>query len=425
MSVALIVPGSTAPMDAAPPGFQTMRAADFIGTLGVNIHIGSVPYNDPDKLAGMLRYLGIDNVRQSSPIDAAGLEHMRQLGRLGAKFDLIVNGGGPVDLNGAMQTVHDMAPYLNAIEGVNEAALYPITYQGIRGIDAAVALQKDLYAAIRASTALDHAAVYMFTIGGADPADFPSIGDLSAHTDFANVHSYPPHGLRPIFVIHAAIDGGRTSAAAKPVVVTETGFYTLPNNDAWGGVPETVQAAYLLGLVLDEAAAGVARTYLYDLIDDGPDPQRANREENFGLFRFDGTPKPAATAIHNLTTLLADATPRGRAVPLKPLAGTAVGVPYHHTGNAMAFDKRDGTQVLVLWNEQQIWDPATRTAQTATHIPVAVGLATTQKTVLVYDPLLATGPIGEYHDVRDLTIDLTDHPIMLVLPPDPTRTTSR
>lgn len=418
LGVGLLGTLSIAPIGAGaqvdPPA---MRAADFLDTLGVNIHIGSDPYNDPTKLAGMLGYLGIRNVRQSSPIDGAGLSNMQSLGRSGVKFDLIINGGGPVDLDGAMRTVHQMAPDLNAVEGVNEAAIYPITYQGIGGVDAAVALQKDLYAAVRARPALRNAAVYMFTLGGVDPGAFPSIGDLSAHADYANVHSYPPHGLRPIFVIHAAIDGGRTGVPSKPVVFTETGFYTLPNHDAWGGVSESVQASYLLGLLLDEAAADVARTYLYDMIDDGPDPERANREHNFGLFHFDGTPKLAATAIHNMTTILADADPEGRSFRPRPLPVIALGVPYNHTGNTLALEKRDGTQVLAIWNEQQLWDPATRTATPVSHIPAKVTFPTRQPKVLLYDPLVATDPIAAYQDVTDLTIDLTDHPLFLVLTP--------
>lgn len=411
------VPGGAGPVVARTGVFQTMRVVDFLNTLGVNTHIGSDPYNDPADLAGKLRYLGISHVRQSSPIDTAGLARMQALGRSGVKFALIVNGGGPVDLEGAMRTVHEMAPFLDAVEGVNEAAIYPISYKGIEGIDAAVALQKDLWEAVQASPALTGAAVFMFTIGGADPKDFPSIGDMSAYADFANVHSYPPHGIRPIFVIHAAIDGGRTSAASKPVVVTETGYYTLPNHDAWGGVPESVQASYLLGLLLDQAAAGTARTYLYDLIDDGPDPQRTNREHNFGLFRFDGTPKPAATAIHHLTTILADASAEARTFRVVPLLGTAVGVPYNHTGNALAFEKRDGTRVLALWNQQQLWDPDTRTAKDAVHISVDVRFPAPMPSIELYDPLVGAEKLAQYHGVSSLTVDLTDHPLLLVIKP--------
>jgi len=396
---------------------RTMQAAEFLDTLGVNTHVGSDPYNDPAKIASMLSYLGTRNIRQSSPIDDVSLSNMQALGKLGARFDLIINGGGPVNLPGALATARQMAPYLNAVEGVNEAAIWPISYGGFNGVDAAVALQKDLYAAVKADPALSKADVYIFTLGGVDPGAFPSIGDLSAYTDYANVHSYPPHGLRPCFVIHAAIDGGRTSAPSKPVVITETGYYTLPQNAGWGGVPEAVQANYLLGLLLDEAAAGVSRTYLYDLIDDGADLPQTNREDHFGLFHNDGSPKLAATAIHNLTTLLADPGAGSGNFPLDGFSFTATGVPYDYTGNTMQFQKSDGTHVVAVWNEQQLWDPDTQAATPVQHFPTTVDLHQKYGTVLIYDPTAGTAPVQTLHDVSSLVLDLTDHPLLVVVPP--------
>ena len=396
---------------------RTMRAAEFLDGLGVNTHVGSDPYNDPAKLASLLSYLGIRNIRQSSPIDARSLSNMQALGKLGARFDLIINGGGPVDLAGALATARKMAPYLNAIEGVNEAAIWPISYGGLGGVDAAVALQKDLHAAVKADPALSRAAVYIFTLGGVDPAAFPSIGNLSAYTDYANIHSYPPHGLRPCFVIHAAIDGGRTNAPSKPVVITETGYYTLPQNAGWGGVPEAMQANYLLGLLLDEAAAGVSRTYLYDLIDDGIDLPQTEREDHFGLFHHDGSPKLAATAIHNLTMLLADPAPGSGILPLDGLPFTATGIPYDHTGNTMQLQKGDGTHVIAVWNEQQPWDPDTQAAAPVQHISATVDLQRSYRTVLIYDPTVGTAPLETLHDASQVVLDLTDHPLLVVIPP--------
>ena len=396
-----------------------MRSADFVATLGVNTHIGSDPYNDPAGIASMLSYLAVGNVRQSSPIGSAAMSATQALGASGAKIDLIINGGGPVDLPGAMASVDQLAPYLNAVEGVNEAAIYPIQYEGIGGVDAAAALQKDLYAAVKADPALVGASVYMFTLGGIDPGAFPSLGDLSAYTDYANIHSYPPHGLRPIFVIHAAIDGGRTDAPSKPVVITETGFYTLPQNADWGGVPETMQASYLLDLVLDEAAAGVARTYLYDLIDDGPDPQQTNREDHFGLFHNDGTPKAAATAFHNMTTLLADSGASSHNFQTSDFSFSASGIPYDYTGNTMLLQKSDGTNIVAVWNEEQLWNPDTQTATPVQHFPVTVDLHGTYATVLVFDPTLGTDAIQTLHNVSTVNLDVTDHPLLVVIPPAP------
>ncbi len=397
-----------------------MRATDFLNTLGVNTHIDSAPYDNTARIAGALSYLGIENVRQSSPIDAASLAGMTALGQTGAKIDLIINGGGPVSLTGAMANVYALAPYLNAVENVNEVAIYPIEYAGLSGVDAAVALQKDLYAAVKSNPTTAQLPVYDFTIGGADPSAYPSIGDISQWTDFANIHSYPPQGLRPIFVIHAAIDGGRTDAPSKPVVVTETGYYTLPNSVGWGGVPESQQASYLIDEVLDEAAAGVSRTYLYDLLDDGADTAGINQEDHFGLFHVDGTPKPSATAIHNLTRILADSGVSAKTFTPSAFAYSATGVPYNYTGNSFVLDKSDGSHVIAVWNEEQLWNTSTLTASAPQHFATTVDLKASYNTVLVFDPMVGSSPIETLHNVSTVNLDLTDHPFLIqVLPNAP------
>lgn len=393
-----------------------MRAADFIDTLGVNTHVGADPYNNPAQITSMLSYLGMHNIRQSSPYNDQMMENVAALGRAGAKIALTVNGGGPVNLPGAMGPVLRLAPYLNAVEGVNEAVIYGLEYKGFHSVDAAIALQKDLYAAVKAEPALAGVPVYIFTLGGHDPAEFPQIGDMSAFADFANIHSYPPDGLRPIFVLHAAIDGGRTSAPSRPVVITETGFYTLPQHKCWGGVTESIQANYTLGLLLDQAAAGVTRTYLYDLIDDGADPNE--REHHFGLFRYDGSPKPAATALHNLTTILADPGANKNTFDLDTFSFTAVGVPYNHTGNTQLFQKSDGTHIIALWNEEQTWYPATQTAAPSRHLPTTVEFQRSYSTVHVYDPMIGTSPLQTLHNVAQVTLDLTDHTLLIEIVPE-------
>ncbi len=395
-----------------------MRSAEFLDTLGVNTHVNSYPYDDTARIVEALNYIGFKNVRQSSPIDESSFSGILALGQAGARIDLIINGGGPVDLDSAMQNVYRLAPYLNAVENVNEAAIYPISYGGLSGIDAAVALQKDLYRAVRADPSLDEVPVYSFTIGGADPDAYPSIGDISDYTDYANIHSYPPHGLRPIFVIHAAVAGGRTDAPSKPVVLTETGYYTLTNGVGWGGVPESLQASYLLDEVLDEAAAGLARTYLYDLLDDGPDPQGINQEAHFGLFHEDGSPKLAATAFHNLTALLADPGATSRSFQPSSFGFTASGLPYDYTGNSILLDKSDGSHVIAIWNEEQLWDTDRLVALSAQHFPVSVDLHRSFQTVLVFDPLLGTDPIQTLHDVDHVQLDVTDHPFLIQVMPD-------
>lgn len=73
-----------------------------------------------------------------------------------------------------------------------------------------------------------------------------------------------------------------------PLYCTEFGH---PSNE--GG--EQVQAEMVLRSVLTQWWLGVEHLNIYELTDSGPDPD--NREHNYGLFKMDGTIKPAGRAI--------------------------------------------------------------------------------------------------------------------------------
>lgn len=57
-------------------------------------------------------------------------------------------------------------------------------------------------------------------------------------------------------------------------------------------------------LFLEYAKASVERTFTYELVDLRPDPERDEREKNFGLFENDWSYKPSATALKNLIGFL-------------------------------------------------------------------------------------------------------------------------
>ena len=65
------------------------------------------------------------------------------------------------------------------------------------------------------------------------------------------------------------------------------------------GVPEATQAHYLVRSVLLAAKAGLPVIVLYGL-DDYPQDPRINQESVFGVFRLDGSEKPAAGALRTL-----------------------------------------------------------------------------------------------------------------------------
>ena len=178
------------------------------------------------------------------------------------------------------------------------------------------------------------------------------------------------------------------SAPGKPAVITEAGYTTLTS--VWyNGVSETVQAKYTLDTLMDAYQKGVPETYLYELLDESQFGSN-NSQSHFGLFHADGSPKLAATAIHNLTAILQDTGPSANTASgslTYALSGTPT------TSHDMVFAKSNGKVDLVLWAEPVLWNQSTQSSVAATPSPVTVTFAQTESLVKVYDPLLGESSI--------------------------------
>jgi hypothetical protein len=81
-----------------------------------------------------------------------------------------------------------------------------------------------------------------------------------------------------------------------PIYVTETGW---PTATAKCGVNEQTEADNMAQLILwaSTASSWLKGFWLYELKDSGTNPSEL--EDNFGLFRFDNSPKPAACAVRD------------------------------------------------------------------------------------------------------------------------------
>ncbi len=399
-------------------GSQPMRAAAFLDSLGVVTHLGVAPYDDAARIDAMLDYIGIRNIRQNAPIDPQSALDLAELGRLGAKIDFLINGNGPVSLPNTMADIAGFLPWLNAVELPNEVDLFPIGYAGLTGITAVMRFQQDVYAALRADRAYDGLDVYGFSVGGTPLSWFPELRDMSPHADYANVHGYSPNGNNPGRDMPNSVRGWRQIAPSDPVVVTETGYYTSPGHTGWGGVTENVQAQYILDTAFGNASRGVARTYFYDLINDGPDINE--RENNFGLFRFDGSAKPVANALHNLTTILADTGPSAATFGTEAVAYSVSGLSTY--GGSLLLEKSDGAHVLAVWNEADLWNEVTGTEIAAPRRDVRINLDRAYGSVLVFDPMLGTAPVAAYADASSIVVSLAAHPVLLQFDGVATRT---
>lgn len=86
---------------------------------------------------------------------------------------------------------------------------------------------------------------------------------------------------------------------AKKILVSELGWYA---GTASGAVSESTQADYLVrAFNILYAQEFVRGFFWYHLKDHTATPQPADPELNYGLFRWDGSPRPAAWTLRSLT----------------------------------------------------------------------------------------------------------------------------
>ena len=194
--------------------------------------------------------------------------------------------------------------------------------------------------------------------------DYSAVGNLSAYANYANAHTYPGPGQLPGEEIQAMNGLAGMAASSEPVITAEIGWSAADFSE------QTI-AKYVLDAAMDGLLDGDAGMYFYGLYDDG--------SGDWGLFNADGTPRPAATALHNLTTLLSDTD--ANAATFTPgslnytLSGTETG------DNSVLIEKSDGSFWIGLWNETE--------AANSPHT-ITVNLGEDAATVIEYDPLTGT-----------------------------------
>ncbi|MBR0737691.1 RHS repeat protein [Bradyrhizobium liaoningense] len=411
------------------PDQTILSASGFINSIGVNTHAGFgwTGYNNLALMVEDLEYLGVTHLRDAMGTSPAAQPVVEGLAAAGYKFDFLVSSALPQTGTAGLQNyiaslqkfVTNHAGSISAIEGLNEANHQPFSYNGSSSLTAAAQFQSALYQAVNANATLASIPVYNLSLAYNDPQGYNKLGDMSGSVDYANAHAYVSTSLTPGSSIAATLSAVMTAAPGKPVVITETG-YTTQANTQYLGVNETVQAKSILNTLVDAYKAGVSATYLYELFDRDSSAGNTNPEANFGLFNSDGTPKLAATAIHNLTTILAD-DGKGGQQPTDPLNYTLSNMPA--SGNSMVLGKSNGAYELVVWAEPKLWKDANDTEISNPTKTVTVNLGGVHHSVKVYDTLTGTTAIASYTDVSTITIPVSDHPLIIEIDAPPATTT--
>ena len=319
------------------------------------------------------------------------------------------------------------------MEGPNEPNNWPVTYQGQTSGFKTTALpiarfQADLYKAVKADPLLKGIPVFQSSVAGGSENDnvglqfltIPAgagtpMPDGTTFADYANCHNYvsgytgklvdngPWNAASPTLVgawagmhgeyghtWHAGFSGYTDEQLERlPRVTTETGWPTRGD----GSITEDQQGRVFLNLYLDQYKQGWKYTFIYMLHDDP-------KQGYYGLFNVDYTPKASGTYLHNLTTILADSgsLPRPGRLNYRVVDSPA-------TVHNMLLQKSSGAFALAVWDEQ-----VSGTSQ------VTVDLGGLRARVAVYDPTLGTAPVQSLRGIKSLTLALSDHPLIVIIP---------
>jgi hypothetical protein len=404
---------------------------DFLNSIGVCTHIGQ----------------GVDNAAQSATaMTYAGIRNLRDDGRSGHIQDWITvyNQSG---VRTALLTDQNIASTITmakqlraagallAVEGPNEPNNWHVTYEGQTSSDTTslpiAKFQRDLYAAVKAESALNGVSVFHSSeAGGSEPDNcglqfltIPAgagtlMPDGTVYADYANTHNYvcgtQGSGIVDNQAWNAAdpvlngpwdglyVEYGHTwwgsgfngytnqQLLTLPRVTTETGWTTSGSGK---NLTEDQQGRLFLNLYLSQFKRNWKYTFIYMLRDDP-------NQGYWGLFHTDYTPKPSGIYLHNFTTILADTG--------------AIAVPGHliysipaqpATVHDLLMQKKNGTWELAVWSEKASGTNA-----------VTVNLGSTFATVKVYDPVTGTAAIQTLSNVSSVALTLSDHPLILEIP---------
>ncbi len=389
-----------------------------MNSVGVNAHMdsGSPVWTNTQRIAAEVAALGVKHVRDGTPYDWALPEYVA-LAKAGVAFDLsqvnptaaaFTTVGSTEDAQRAAALALAVPGSVESMEGANE---YNISSYSLNGSNSygnlawGAADDASLHAAVAAAPAL--AGV---TVVAASTALVDSAPNVSASVDASNWHVYGGVGEQLGAKMAAGIAAAQATAPGKPVYVTETGISSSGYGSAtWGVTDEATQGVILTNAVLESFKDGAYRTFLYELQDD---TSSTAQENAFGLFRTDGSAKPAATDIGNLLRLLAD--PAGASKPLGSLAYRIAGLPA--TASSMLLQKSDGTFDLAVWN-----GGATLYNGTAGVTPptsnVTVTFANAAQSVSVYDPVAGLAAVQSSANASSVSFGLSKDPVILEIKP--------
>jgi hypothetical protein len=397
------------------------RAKSFVQSIGVNQHLRwhGTPYNNATRELDELQYLGVTLVRDDAP--GTLLSSYQMLASAGIRFDFLTSpvkqdlrNTLPADIASIAALAQFRPGSVLSVEGPNELNGQEVFLHGASSTNPATgaAIMQAVARAVRGNATLAAQGVKVVNVSitngiGGWQDYLAGLGNLAASVDYANWHVYFQNGEQPQSRVTSMYQYASQSAPGRPVVITEAGYFcAFEDKSGWGGVDEATQAKNTLNLLADTFKAGVKQTFLYELMEGVANPSTTDIENTFGLFRADGTPKPVATAIHNLASILAD--PAGNALTFTngTLDYSISNLPT--TGHSLLLEKANGVFELLVWNEAPNWNSTTKSAIPAAPTNIEVNLGAIYRYIKAFDPLQGSTSIRTVTNASTVKLALTD-----------------
>lgn len=353
-------------------------AGGFLDSVGVNVHLTyyDTAYARFDEWVARLEELGVRHIRDGLTIgDDMFVDRLSGLAERGWRASLITSAEqGPAEASVAL-AAGPLRDVVETLEAPNEPDL-----------------EADWEAPLRAylpelRRAIDERLGTSVPLLGPSFVDDDSreqLADTAGLAQLQNIHPYPG-GEQPL-------PPEDLPAAAGRVMATETGYHNaLPSQEGQPPVSEQAAAVYIPRLLAENYSAGIPRTFLYELLDEKPDPTLADSEQHFGLLRQDLSPKPAFLALRDLLRFVADS----------PGEGDGRDVRTKDSGEELErllLERDDGSSVLLLWRRLSVWDTGARAPVESTPAPVQLRFGGEASDIRVSYPSRGIAPIGRPDD---------------------------
>ena len=390
---------------------QTLEASAFIAGLGVNVHLNAsgTPYTNTSAVQAAMAYLGLNTMR-----DMGGQQPTARyaaMAKAGYLFDFFapsdphaLTPAGYAQWLDAFVQAHPGS--LTSIEGPNEVNTSPITYNGSTSLASEAAYQQAMFNAVNADPTLASIPVFNLSLGTGSASAFTGLGNMASAADYGTSHAYMSYGNQPNVQLSRLISYAQAVSPGEPMAITESGYPTLASDTAQG-VDQATQAKLTLNLVMDAEKLGDP-LFLYELIDN---QDSGGGAWNYGgLFNGDWTAKPAATALHNLTTVLTSGEGN---IPTAAPTYTVSGLRGYH--DSMVVHERNGAYDIVVWAEPTIWNSTTHSEVAAPTQTATINLGQAVTSYSVYDPLTGATAVKAGGPTNSITVQVTDHPVVIEL----------